>query len=384
MTKRILLLDTNFSARPIHDYLISTGNEVFVVGGNPRDALARVSSKYVELDYSDIMKLRSLIKDLNIDYLVPGGNDFSYKICSEISSDIGFYNIDTIESNDIINNKERFREFAIREGLNVPKVIEPSFVSEAGAVIVKPVDAYSGHGITVIDKPNKSLIDDAVKVAESFSKSRRCVIEEFVRGQLYSHSAFVVDGEIIIDFIVEEHCIVNQFVVDTSRVLYDFDIGVLSKIRDNVFRIVKSLNLVDGLVHTQFIYNGSDFWIIEVTRRCPGDLYSKLIEYSTGFPYAEYYARPFINRICKDFKKNLERNKVMRHTITLQDKINLNNISFLSPFSAFKYIPLSLTGDEIRESPFSRIGILFTFSKSEEELLGLMESAVRRKLYIVE
>ncbi len=384
MTKRILLLDTSFSAKPIYDYLVSTGNEVFVVGGNPRDALAKVSSKYIELDYANILELRSLIKDLNIDYLVPGGNDFSYKVCAEISSDIGFYNIDTIESNDIINNKERFREFAIREGLNVPKVIEPSFVSEAGAVIVKPVDAYSGHGITVINKPNKRLIGDAVKVAESFSKSRRCVIEEFVQGQLYSHSAFVVDGEIMIDFIVEEHCIVNQFVVDTSRVLYDFDIGVLSKIRDNILRMVKSLNLVDGLVHTQFIYNGSDFWIIEVTRRCPGDLYSKLIEYSTGFPYAEYYARPFINRICKDFKKNLERNKVMRHTITLQDKINLNNISFLSPFSAFKYIPLSLTGDEIRESPFSRIGILFTFSKSEEELLGLMESAVRRKLYIVE
>ena len=384
MTKRILLLDTSFSAKPIYDYLVSTGNEVFVVGGNPRDALAKVSSKYIELDYANILKLKSLIKDLNIDYLVPGGNDFSYKVCAEINSDIGFYNIDTIKVNDIINNKNKFREFATREGLNVPKVIEPYFVNEACAVIIKPVDAYSGHGITVINKPNKRLIDDAVKVAEKFSKSRRCVIEEFVQGQLYSHSAFVVDGEIMIDFIVEEHCIVNQFVVDTSRVLYDFDIGVLSKIRDNILRMAKSLNLVDGLVHTQYIYNGSDFWIIEVTRRCPGDLYSKLIEYSTGFPYAEYYARPFINRICKDITKNLERNKVMRHTITLQDKTNFNNISFLSPFSVFKYVPLSLTGDEIMESPFSRIGILFTFSKSEEELLGLMERAIRRRLYIVE
>ena len=64
--------------------------------------------------------------------------------------------------------------------------------------------------------------------------TKKYVIEEFIQGQLYSHSAFIVDKKIIIDFVVEEHCIVNPFVVDTSRVLYNFDRDILNQIRNDI------------------------------------------------------------------------------------------------------------------------------------------------------
>ena len=36
---KILLLDTNFSSGPIYNYLVESGNEVYVIGNNPNDFL---------------------------------------------------------------------------------------------------------------------------------------------------------------------------------------------------------------------------------------------------------------------------------------------------------------------------------------------------------
>jgi hypothetical protein len=97
MSKNVLLVDTSFSAKPIYDYLMRTGYEVFVVGAKPDDALAKSVPNYINLDYSDTNELSKLIENLKIDFLVPGGNDLSYKVCSQINAERPFYNIDSIE-----------------------------------------------------------------------------------------------------------------------------------------------------------------------------------------------------------------------------------------------------------------------------------------------
>jgi carbamoylphosphate synthase large subunit len=235
--------------------------------------------------------------------------------------------------------------------------------------------------MTVIFEKNEKELNKAIGKAKQYSKTQNYLIEEYVQGQLYSHSAFVIGGEIMIDFFVEEHCVVNKYVVDTSRVLYDFNESIKKQIRDDITLLANSLGLVDGLIHTQFVCDGKSFWLIEVTRRCPGDLYSKLIEFSTGFPYAEFYARPFINEIKQDQKFQLTNELVFRHTITSNAKMFFNSIEFNQEVKIIKYVPLSLTGDEIKESPFSRIGILFAKTDSETDFSELYKKTISREFY---
>ena len=384
MKKKILLLDTNFSAKPIYDYLVKTGAEVYVVGGDPHDALAKSVKNYINLDYSNISEVKSLIKSLKIDFLVPGGNDFSYKVCSEINEDFSFYNIDSIEVNEIINNKEKFRRFSTEINLHVPRIIEPDKIHDFLPVIIKPVDAYSGHGMTVIYEDGSNKIENAIKLAKKFSKSQRYLIEEYVQGQLYSHSAFVVDGKIMIDFIVEEHCTVNPYVVDTSRVVFDFDKKILSQIREDITILAKNLDLPDGLIHTQFISNGNSFCLIEVTRRCPGDLYSKLIELSTGFPYAEYYARPFLDQKVDFYEIKLNKKFFIRHTITQPNESYFGSLKFNLPICIEKLVPLTLTGDKVKGSPFSRIGLIFLRTSTERELNDIFQKILSREFYLIQ
>lgn len=380
---KILLVDTNFSSVPIYDYLIQSGHEVFVCGNNPTDVLAKSSKNYIKLDYSDIAQTLLVVESLGVDYIVPGCNDLSYNICSKINSQGQFYGLDQPEVTESINNKKKFRLLASQIGLPVPRIIpDDEFdLNKIFPVIVKPTDAYSGRGTTIVNENNQDKLQTAIKYAQSFSRTKTCVVEEYVKGQLYSHSAFICGGKIVQDFIVEEHGTANSFVVDTSRVVYDFPTNVLNGVRNAILLLVKHLQLVDGLVHTQFIKQGELFWIIEITRRCPGDLYSQLIAVSTGFCYGEAYTKPFLNQTVKSVNQPLQQSYVMRHTISQPIDQVFTAIQFNLPLQIEKLILLSLAGDMVKASPFGRIGLLFAKTDSEDELSNLFAITLQRQLY---
>ncbi len=383
LIKKVLLLDTSFSAKPIYDALVKSGFEIYVIGGNPNDSLAKSVQNYIDADYSKVENVISIIESQHIKFIAPGGNDLSYKVCSEINTDNRFCNIDSIAVNETINKKEKFREFAFANNLHVPKLILPNAIEQNLPVIVKPVDAFSGHGMTVLFEFDKTNIKKAVDKAVQNSNSKKYLIEEYVSGQLYSHSAFIRDGKIMIDFVVKEFCIVNPYVVDTSHMVYNFDQEILEQIRLDIEIMAQKLLLVDGLVHTQFILNDSSFWLIEVTRRCPGDLYSKLIELSTGFPYAQYYANPFIDITNNHYKRKLKKKHIIRHTITLSQNGIFNSLDFVDDIILKKYVPLAITGDRLQESPFSRIGIAFFQANTKSAFNALVKKTIARELYTV-
>jgi biotin carboxylase len=380
---KILLVDTNVSASPIYRYLVGSGAEVFVVGGNPNDYLARTATNYVNLDYSNIDALVDQVDRLGIDYLVPGCNDRSYLACAEINQRRPYCGIDSVEATEVINNKERFRRFAADAGIPVPRVFPLDRAETEGQVIVKPVDAFSGRGTTVVFGGDRQALDAAISAAESFSRSNTCIVEEYITGRLYSHSAFISGNAIVADFIVEEHGTANPFVVDTSRVDYAFPSEMLRGVRDEVVKMAKRLSLQDGLIHTQFLVDGDRFWLVEVTRRCPGDLYSQLIELSTGFPYCEAYARPFIGQAPIAHPKTTPRNWITRHTVSLSREQHFESVEFTIPMRIVKWVPLAIAGDLIRPSPFSRIGLLFAESESKAEQDQLFERMLRRAIYRV-
>lgn len=381
--KKILLVDTNFSSAPIHDYLIQEGNEVFVCGCNPNDYLAKSSKNYINVDYSDLDQMRYLIQSLAIDHIVPGCNDRSYQVCAALAACGHFSGLDSCETAEIINNKGKFRAFARQTGLPAPRVIPIEQVGDIWPLIVKPVDAYSGRGMTIIQKSEANRLQVAIQQAESFSKTETCIIEEFVSGQLFSHSAFLTDRTIENDFIVEEHGTANPFVVDTSRVINDFPTDMLQRIRSCVLQVAIQLNLVNGLIHTQFIARGNSFWLIEITRRCPGDLYSQLIEKSTGFPYAEAFTKPFLNQQVTNYNQQLRKAYILRHTISQPSEKICNSLQFNLPLQIEKFVTLSISGDKIKGSPFGRIGLLFIKTFSENELSMLLKRTLNRDIYTI-
>jgi biotin carboxylase len=378
---KVLLLDTNVASAPLHRYLTGAGFEVHVVGRNPDDFLAKATANYVNLDYSDVEATQALVERLGVRFIVPGCNDLSYQTCAEISARRPFPGIDPLDAVRTLMNKREFRRYAAQRDLPAPREIEEGLTVAGRPVIVKPVDAYSGRGVTALKSPSLDQIQAATALAKRYSASGECIIEEFVEGQLYSHTAFLGEAGVVADFIVEEHGSINPFTVDTSCLIYDFDPSLLRKIRDAIEQIAADLNLRAGLIHTQFITDGQSVWIVEITRRCPGDLYSLLISLSTGFNYAENYVRPFIGQPFSGDAP--DRKAIMRHTISLGQETTYGALRFHTPIAVERFVSLATAGDRIGPSPFGRIGILFARVDTRPELEALMRTTLRGELYSV-
>ena len=355
----VLLLDTNVSSYPIYESLLYRGYTVFVAGSNPDDCLALSSTNYLKFDYSDFDLLIQFTKDYDIDFVLPGCNDLSYKMAAKYNQIFKCgLNLESPEIDDIINNKHLFKDFAIRIGLSVPQKINFLEIFEYTdyPIIIKPTDSYSGKGVTVLNEYNEQEVKDAIELAKNNSKSSSFFIEKFVQGQLYSHTTFINNGKIELDFIVEEHCNFYPYAVDQSWVLDHSDCSFLEEIRSEIQKMIAALELKPGLIHTQFIYSNGKVKILEVTRRCPGDLYAKLIEYSTGLNYAKLFTEMVLN-LDFDFNYYLKKNKIIRETIHYKGSayytIKLETYSNIKEF-----VPIVKTGSIINKNT-SRVGILF-------------------------
>ena len=377
---KCVLVDTNRAAYTIYQSLVGQGNNVFVVGGNPQEPLAKICPNFIHLDYSDVSALDSLIEREGFDFIVPGCTDVSYKVCAEVNHG-RFVGIDSVEATRSINNKSEFRAVAKRFGIPVPKVLNYEEALHHEAVIVKPVDAFSGRGITIVKKNEIGSLQLAYSFSCETSKTGTALIEELVVGQLYSHSAFLQAGKVVADFVVQEDCTTNQFTVDTSMVAFDFPEKLRESLRADACKLVNGLGLVDGLIHSQFILSGDRYWIIEVTRRCPGDLYALLIEMSTGYPYGASYAAPFLGRapMAQD-AGNLQK-RIIRHTATSKEGDSLWGFSFKQLVNLKFFVPLATAGDFINSSPYGRAGLFFLEAQSDKEQKALYESLLGNSVY---
>lgn len=378
---KILLVDTSFSSTPIFNELLKLGHEVHVAGINPQDCLAKKAEHYWKVNYSDIAALQALVDTQKFDFIVPGCNDKSYESCASLTGR-ALIGIDSLNTNQTINNKKLFKKWAARSNFPVAQEQDSNQNTLRWPLIVKPVDAFSGKGISIIQSPDEQALNAAISYAKQASSSQEYLIEDYVSGQLYSHSAFLHNHRILKDFFVREDCTVNSFAVDTSHVCYDFPENLRLQIRSCIESMSSDLNLCDGLIHTQFIRNADNFWMIEVTRRCPGDLYSQLIELSTGFRYALAYALPFVGEMTLP-DDQLPNQHVMRHTVTVDTACNFDHLHFQHPVLLERWVALSLVGDSLKPSPASRIGIMFCKTYDQPTFRNLYETTLSRQLYDV-
>jgi hypothetical protein len=204
-------------------------------------------------------------------------------------------------------------------------------------------------------------------------------VEEFVEGQLHSHSAFIAEGRILKDFWVIEHCSINPFVVDISHSVDNLADTVIASMRRDIERLANGLGLADGLLHTQFIVDGDRHAIVEITRRCPGDLYSQLIHLSTACDYAAAYAAPFAARDASLLASNSR--LIMRHTLTGDHIVSLHHLGFLRPLAIKRWVPLAAGGDLLRPSPLGRMAVLFAEASSSQDLRDLVDATRSGQLY---
>ena len=375
---KVLLVDTSFAAAPIYEYLVDQQHDVYVAGNRATDMLALKAGKnWINVNYSQLTVMKELVKEYQFDFIVPGCTDISLEVCQQLGILADFF--DSPDTYKYLGSKQYFRQLCSELELCAPRVVNFEDFPLPGRYICKPTDAFSGRGVSVFDGGSKEATEQAFELAKYESRSSEVVCETYVEGQLYSFSAFIEDKKVEEGYIVLEGSSVNPYAVDTSFVVTDFPEDIQKQLRKDTEHIASHLQLTDGLIHVQFILSDSKAYLIEITRRCPGDLYSKLIEYSTGCKYAAKYASYFINGNKVKSERNFR--YVIRHTVTSDFLCTFDSLCFNNSMRVKAFYPLMSLGSEALPLQKSRVGILFVESDSVEQIKDTFESFMSRKSY---
>ena len=366
--KNILLCDANFCVLPILEIIQKKKFNLTVAGSLINDPCHALADHSVKLDYSNYNALLEHAEEKKYIGIVPGCNDQSYLSSSFVAEKLSLPGFDNYETALIIHHKDKFRAFAEEHQYSIPKAIDNiNDISKLNfPILIKPIDSFSGKGIS-----KAYNIDEATTFwaqAKSFSSEGAVIAEEFIEGELYSHSAFIKNKKILIDFFVNEYCTVYPYQVNSSNVSTVLEDNIKIQLKNWTEQFADDLNLCDGLIHTQFLVKGANFYLIEVARRSPGDLYSQLIKKSTGVDYAELYVLPFCNIELPEKVITVTEKYISRHTVTtdkdcifISTKLNVDSLNSL-------YIPLKNTGEIMKKAPFGKSGIYFIEHKSEVEM----------------
>lgn len=366
---RVLLLGSSFSAVPFLVRLQRMGFFVAVCGKYPSDPCHESADLSHYIDYSDPESVLAVAEQGNYKFIVPTCNDASYLAGAYVSERLGLPGYDSLSTAKILHLKSDFRKFTAGKNISAPMAIthrKGEFLradSLRFPVLTKPVDNFSGNGITLVYQ--RSELEDACDKAFQVTRQLEILLEEYVEGTLHSHSAFIVDGNIIIDFFVDEFCTVYNYQVNCSNHPSRLSVQICVEVRATIQRLVGELNIVNGLLHTQFIQNGVRHWIIESMRRCPGDLYGLLIEKSTGVDYFSYYLDGFLGRDSSPVDQSQER-YIARHTLSTNCKKLVSCFSHSIPSDNVSFVPLKSSGCLLHAAPVDKLAILFAEFKARD------------------
>jgi hypothetical protein len=375
---RVLLLDTAFAAAPLYDALTAQGHDVWTVGNRPADVLAKKAGiRWIYEDYSKQKEIAAHARRLSIERAVPGCTDVSME--THVALALAPLLTDSLYVNRCLTNKAEFRALCVALDLAAPKVLSPRDFPMQGRFICKPVDGFSGRGITIFDGNDNEAIASAWATAIAESPSATALIETCVSGDLYSCSAFIEGHRVRSAFYVREGASCHPFAVDTSYIVSDFPSDAARILEEALRKISVALGLRAGLLHIQFILEDGQPFIIEAARRCPGDLYGLLVEYSSGFPYAAEYASYFLG--LRSARPIMQRRFVLRHTVASVSGVIYGGLRLGIPLVVRAFIPLQVTGQELTARQGTRAGVLFCEFESYHQLQCAYDEFLARRVY---
>ncbi len=319
MIKKILIVGISDYLNPIIQILKKKKIRFYLVGLNNKKT--KFNKKIIKINYLEKEKILKIAKKIGITHIIPDCNDTSYLTASYIANKLKIQGYEQLRISKLLLNKRLFYFFCLKNKIKIPKFYyckkkELLKKNIKFPILIKPEESYSGIGIIKFTKK---------KILKRINYKNKLLFSEFIRGKLYSHSCFVNENKIVNSYFVREYCLNYPYTVDFSKIERRRNNKSQEKVVKVVNKLIKLLKIQSGLVHTQYIVNKNNIYLIEVTRRLPGDFYSELIKLSYGNNnYLNNYINNFVG--LKFSIKEDKFHKSLRKNYFINEKIKLKKI----------------------------------------------------------
>ena len=379
MHDRVLVLGCSHAEIPLIEQLKKMGYHVTTMGSHIDGLGHSVADQAIHADYSSVQNVHRAIEEFQFAHVVPGANDFGYFTGAQLAPVFGLTGYDPYYCAQSLLLKSNFRDTQSILGLKRPEFIEfdagalPQLPDEFFPVIVKPLDLSGGKGISVAGSINE--FSTACAQAIGLGRTGKAIAEKYLTGSHHACAAIVNKGRIVFSFFDTEYYHKNKFLVAAAASLCSVSDQNRQSVHSDVARIVEAHQLVDGILHAQFINTDDGAYIIELTRRLPGDLYPLLVERACSIPYVVNYLAPFLGRNIELPASLSSVKPVLRQCIFSEKnayvsgiELNINKRGTTVEKSDFWQVPCT-----IRNHLIEKLGIVFVMSESASDLAQIAD-----------
>jgi biotin carboxylase len=288
--KRLLMLGDGVSSCEIIQIAKKLGAYTIATDYLENSAIKKVADKSYMISTADIEQLVEMAKKERIDGILTGASEFNIDKAITLSEKLNLPFYTTREQWDITSNKYKFKEMCRK--FDIP-VVEEYHISEEFnqddlmkieyPVIIKPVDAYAGRGISVCNNENE--LREGYKKAITFSSSKKVILERYLTGDEVVIYYTLQDGYISLSAMCDRYTLKQEGVAPLPSA-YIFPSKYLPSYQAyddyNVRKMFKSLGMKNGFLFIQAFIDKGRVCFYEMGFRIAGAQGHKIISAVNG------------------------------------------------------------------------------------------------------
>lgn len=293
MQKKLLILGGDHFTIPVVEAAKKQGYYTITCDYLPDNVAHKYSDEYINYSTTDKDGILEAARKLNIDGIVTF-TDSGVVTCAYVANKLGLPATGSLESVEILQNKDRFRAFLKEHGFNVPWAF--SFASKEEAwesrskfhypLMIKPTDSAGSKGCSRVD--SEEGLDAAIEHAFDYSISGRIIVEEFLekKGCSSDSDSFSVEGEFkVLTFSAQRFDLnaANEYAPSAYSWPSTFSTEQEEYLKSELQRLISLLKMGSTVYNIETRVGVNDKpYIMEVSPRGGGNRLSEMVRLSTG------------------------------------------------------------------------------------------------------
>ena len=291
--KRLMLLGGIRYLLPVIKTAHEMDVDVITADYLPDNIAHKYSDHYVNVSILDREAVLKVAQELHIDGIMSFGVDPGVVTAAYVAERLGLH-YPPLASCEILQSKDRFRDFLAANGFNCP--FHNGYVGKSAAladakrfvfpVIVKPVDSAGSKGVTRVD--SEADLPAALDGALAESHSGRIIVEQFLEkvGSSSDTDSFSIDDELVFASFncqkFDENS-PNPYTPAAYTWPSDMPALALAELRDELQRLMKLLHMGSWIynIETRVATDGKPY-IMEMSPRGGGNRLSEVLKMATG------------------------------------------------------------------------------------------------------
>ena len=386
--KKLLILGGDSALIPIIKAAKAKGIYVITCDYLPNNIAHSYSDAYINHSTTDKEEILADAQKLGIDGILTFTDSGVYS-AAYVAEKMGFPSPGPLPAIEILQNKDKFREFLLKERLNVPKFKEffdkNSYEKEVSSfelpIIVKPIDSAGSKGVTKVERAEEadSAYDNAVK----FSNRNGVIVEEFIEpdGPQIHGDCYAKNGKLSFICLGDHHfdSSINNLVPISTTWPSIHSKEHIEAVTNQISKVIERVGFIQGGINIEARISKKDgkAYLIDVGARNGGNFTPIVIHYASGFDLVDSAINYSLNLPSQTYPLSNNgfyaymvihaKNDGVLENITISDELSSH---IVERYDYYKY------GDKVRSfrGANAAVGILIVKFSSKEEMWDFVEN----------